>query len=148
MWIDIVSSDFGKGFRKEGVYERWAYHVYVATAEYAGSTGLCTKNNGVYKAPSFKKNKQVTDAVAKKACAALKGTNQFDNCVMDAKLLDEQKLLKDIVKGSKEANKAEKKLDEDIKKNTKKKRPNGKKKTTTKTPSAVYDKQNDCWCHD
>ena len=67
-----------------------------------------------------------------KACVPLAATAAFDDCVADLEILDDKKLVKEIVKGYIESEKKEKEQDEKIQR-APRRRPKTKKKPGVKS---------------
>ena len=93
---------------------KFYYNIFITTSDYKDASGLCTTAEVVNESPEFPENPTITVAAAEAACAALVGTDEYDDCVADLRLIDDIDAVDDIVGAAATAAAVEERLVEDF----------------------------------
>jgi len=93
-----------RDFEKYAWFEyRFLYDIFITTQSYEDedATGLCADRGVVNEIPVFPENPNVSEEEANAACADLLGTDVYEDCVADVRLVDDAEATEDLVADAK-----------------------------------------------
>jgi len=99
-------------------YHRRYYNAYITTQHYEDATGLCADRGIVNEAPLFPENPNISEEEANAACADVAGTDAYEDCVADVRLVDDEALTEEMVSNAKEVVATEAVIEEIIQSST------------------------------